>query len=48
MSEPSPEKSPEFAAAAHAQSALVAASEHEAEDQAFVDALSCDVEEADS
>lgn len=48
MSEPSPEASTEFAAAAHAQSALVAASKHEVDDQAFVDALSWDVEEMDS
>jgi len=33
-------RSPEFRAEAHRQSALVAASEHEAEDQAFVDAVS--------
>lgn len=32
-----------FAAAAHAQSQAVAAAEHEAEDQAFVDALSEDI-----
>ncbi len=34
-------RSPQFAAAAHAQSAAIAASEAEAEDQAFVDAISC-------
>ena len=35
-------RSPQFAAAAHIQSAAIAASEAEAEDQAFVDALSWD------
>ena len=48
MSEPSPDKPTEFAAAAHAQSALVAASEHEPDDQAFIDALSWDPAETDS
>lgn len=38
-------RTPEFAAAAHAQSAAVAASEHEADDQAFVDALTADLED---
>ena len=38
-------RTPEFAAAAHAQSAAVAASEHEADDQAFVDALAADLED---
>ena len=33
-------RSPRFAAAAHTQSAAIAASEAEAEDQAFVDAIS--------
>lgn len=33
---------PEFVAEAHRQSAAIAASEHEADDQAFVDALSAD------
>ncbi|MGI8949408.1 MAG: antitoxin MazE family protein [Ornithinimicrobium sp.] len=33
-------RAPEFAAEAHRQSALAAASPHEAEDQAFVDAIS--------
>ncbi len=33
-------RAPGFAAEAHRQSALVAASQHEAEDQAFVDAIS--------
>jgi hypothetical protein len=33
-------RSPQFAAAAHAQSAAIAASENDAEDQAFVDAVS--------
>ncbi|ORX02139.1 antitoxin MazE family protein [Mycolicibacillus trivialis] len=35
-------RAPEFAAEAHRQSAAIAASEQEADDQAFVDALSCD------
>jgi len=35
-------RSPRFAAAAHSQSAAIAASEAEAEDQAFVDAISWD------
>lgn len=35
-------RSPSFAAEAHRQSARVAASPHEAEDQAFVDAISDD------
>ncbi|HTT78977.1 MAG TPA: antitoxin MazE family protein [Stellaceae bacterium] len=33
-------RSPDFAAAAHRQSAAVAASPHEADDQAFIDAIS--------
>ena len=33
-------RAPEFVAEAHRQSALIAASEHEVEDQAFVDAIS--------
>lgn len=33
-------RAPEFIAEAHRQSALIAASEHEADDQAFVDAIS--------
>ena len=33
---------PEFVAEAHRQSAAIAASEHEADDQAFVDAISVD------
>jgi hypothetical protein len=33
-------RAPEFAAEAHRQSALAAASRHEPEDQAFVDAIS--------
>lgn len=33
-------RAPEFAAEAHRQSAAIAASEHEADDQAFVDAIS--------
>lgn len=40
MSEHTDEPAAEFAAAAHAQSALVAASGHEVDDQAFIDALS--------
>ncbi|MGH8995276.1 MAG: antitoxin MazE-like protein [Acidimicrobiales bacterium] len=35
-----PARAPGFAAEAHRQSALAAASPHEAEDQAFVDAIS--------
>ena len=35
-------RSPEFAAEAHRQSAAVAASEHTADDQAFIDAVSLD------
>ena len=33
-------RSPEFAKEAHRQSLLIAQSEHEAEDQAFIDAIS--------
>lgn len=33
-------RAPEFVAEAHRQSALIASSEHEADDQAFVDAIS--------
>lgn len=33
-------RSPDFVAAAHRQSAAIAASEQEADDQAFVDAIS--------
>lgn len=33
-------RSPEFAAEAHRQSAAIAVSEHETDDQAFVDAIS--------
>jgi len=33
-------RAPEFAAEAHRQSAAIAASEHERDDQAFVDAIS--------
>lgn len=40
-------RAPEFVAEAHRQSAVVAASEHDAEDQAFVDALSVDWDEAE-
>ena len=35
-------RSPAFAEEAHRQSAAIAASEHEADDQAFVDAISWD------
>ncbi len=35
-------RAPEFVAEARRQSAAIAASEHEAEDQAFVDAVSWD------
>ncbi len=35
-------RAPEFAAEAHRQSAAVAASEHAADDQAYIDALSFD------
>ncbi len=35
-------RAPEFVAEAHRQSALIAASEHEVEDQAFVEAISVD------
>ena len=35
-------RSPEFAEEAHRQSALVAASEHATDDQAFIDSLSLD------
>lgn len=38
-------RTPEFATAAHAQSAAVAHSEHEAEDQAFIDALTADLDD---
>jgi Antitoxin MazE-like len=43
-------RAPEFIAEAHRQSAAIAASEHEADDQAFVDAISValDDEEASS
>ena len=37
-------RTPEFAAEAHRQSAAVAASEHAADDQAYIDALSLDDE----
>lgn len=36
-------RAPEFVAQAHRQSALVAANEHEADDQAFVDAVSVEL-----
>ncbi len=35
-------RAPEFVAEAHRQSAVIAASEHDADDQAFVDAISVD------
>ena len=35
-------RAPEFVAEAHRQSAAIAASEHESDDQAFVDAISVD------
>ena len=35
--------SPEFAAEAHRQSLLIAQSEHEADDQAFIDSISVDL-----
>ncbi len=35
-------RAPEFVAAAHRQSAAIAASEHETDDQEFVDAISID------
>ena len=35
-------RAPEFVEEAHRQSAVIAVSEHEAEDQAFVDAISVD------
>lgn len=37
-------RAPEFAAEAHRQSATIAASEHEAEEQAFVDEISTEWE----
>ena len=36
-------RAPEFVAEAHRQSALIAPSEHDADDQAFVDAVSVDL-----
>jgi len=38
-------RAPEFVAEAHRQSALIAANEHEADDQAFIDAVSVDVDD---
>jgi hypothetical protein len=35
-------RAPEFVAESHRQSAVIAVSEHEADDQAFVDAISVD------
>lgn len=40
-------RAPEFAAEAHRQSALAAASSHATEDQAFVDAISWFADEGD-
>ncbi len=40
-------RSPEFAAAAHTQSLAVATSKYEAEEQAFVDAISSGWDDAD-
>jgi hypothetical protein len=40
-------RAPEFAAEAHRQSAAIAASESEADDQAFVDAISVGPDEDD-
>lgn len=40
-------RAPEFAAEAHRQSAAIAASEGEADDQAFVDAISVGLDEDD-
>jgi hypothetical protein len=40
-------RAPEFVAEAHRQSVAIATSEHEADDQAFVDAISSDWDAAD-
>jgi hypothetical protein len=40
-------RAPEFIAEAHRQSVAVATSEGEADDQAFVDAVSCGLDDAD-
>jgi hypothetical protein len=40
-------RAPEFIAEAHRQSAAIAASENEADDQAFVDAISVGLDEDD-
>lgn len=40
-------RAPEFVAEAHRQSAAIAASEHEADDQEFVDAISVDWPDGD-
>lgn len=40
-------RAPEFVTAAHDQSMAIATSEHEIEDQAFVDAVSSDWDDAD-
>ncbi len=39
-------RAPEFVAEAHRQSAAIAASEYESDDQAFVDAISVDLDAA--
>ena len=40
-------RAPEFVAEAHRQSVAIATSEHEVDDQAFVDAISSDWDDAD-
>lgn len=40
-------RAPEFAAEAHRQSAAIAASEHERDDQAFVDAISSEWDDSE-
>ena len=40
-------RAPEFVAEAHRQSIVIATSEHEVDDQAFVDAISSDWDDAD-
>jgi hypothetical protein len=40
-------RAPEFVTEAHRQSVAIATSEHEADDQAFVDAISSDWDDAD-
>lgn len=41
-------RAPEFAAAAHEQSLAVATSEHEEDDQSFIDAVSSDWDDSDA